>query len=482
MNNRLTENVRSGVAPIFSRKKQRHALFAHPNNPNNSGFDGGPPNQTRTPQQDRSCPIQMPPQNNFTRFEGGGDVMQQQQSHHSTQPQGMANQRFGPMSQMGSNASAAQQKGYGNFSRGNNNFNFNTNPDEHFSNNLGNAASQYGGQGSCMQGGGNAPPQYGGQGSCMQGGSSGPAGVARPHASFGTGRPNNSGPSNMGLQNNGPPSGSYGSSDWDNSANAQTSGSMYNQPGPQTSWNNMPPQRMGWNDFQTQTGPSTTSPPYGHAPYEAGPSGLSYGSGTGQQSWGQANVPGVPVQNTWNNGNSTGNNYAMQNHMPGPGGDIGQQGMPSTQAGSKASASNSFRIKTSSSSSAKRQQPSLHFVPATVEGMLHWSQFRNKVPMTFELIAMMNSAISPSDSSTAKEFVIRDQKTINAIFYEIDRQLPRLVRGQWYRCVGNLENRSGKFRLVSIRTATDAEKSNHAALVNSADKKMRMVAAKSSEM
>ncbi|XP_060558831.1 spermatogenesis-associated protein 22-like [Ruditapes philippinarum] len=79
---------------------------------------------------------------------------------------------------------------------------------------------------------------------------------------------------------------------------------------------------------------------------------------------------------------------------------------------------------------------SLHFLTVDVAEMKHWNKFKDSVQIIFELFGQLDSATTKG-SMECKEFLIRDEKKndVTCVFYEIDRQLPKITRGQWYRYV-----------------------------------------------
>lgn len=115
---------------------------------------------------------------------------------------------------------------------------------------------------------------------------------------------------------------------------------------------------------------------------------------------------------------------------------------------------------------------SLHVISTSIRGMQHWSKYKDRFPMLFEVYGIIDSALLRDKTCTGKEFVLRDeQDSIQCIFYEIDRQLPRLIRGQWHRCVGNFDSRQGQLKCVSVRPVTKGDerqmfKSNAAMVEN----------------
>ncbi|KAL3856452.1 hypothetical protein ACJMK2_011209 [Sinanodonta woodiana] len=99
----------------------------------------------------------------------------------------------------------------------------------------------------------------------------------------------------------------------------------------------------------------------------------------------------------------------------------------------------------------------LHVITATVAGVKKWSKYKEQVPLMFEVFGVVDSALVKDSSGMAKEFLLRDeQESMQCIFYEIDRSIPRLTRGHWHRLLGNFNERCQKFHCVSVR-ATDQE-------------------------
>ncbi|XP_033748542.1 spermatogenesis-associated protein 22-like isoform X2 [Pecten maximus] len=107
----------------------------------------------------------------------------------------------------------------------------------------------------------------------------------------------------------------------------------------------------------------------------------------------------------------------------------------------------------------QKADKSLHLITSTIQGVKHWSKYRDSVNMIFEVFGVVDSAMMQDPSATGKEFLIKDEEdSMACIFYEIDRQLQRLTRGHWHRCVGSMDGRSGKLKCVSVRPASMEEK------------------------
>ncbi|XP_043910262.1 spermatogenesis-associated protein 22 [Protopterus annectens] len=116
---------------------------------------------------------------------------------------------------------------------------------------------------------------------------------------------------------------------------------------------------------------------------------------------------------------------------------------------------------------------SLRILSAAVNGMKHWSQYSCRTPLLFEVIAMLDSAVT-NGAHGAKTFLLRSGKdTVQCIFYETDRDLPRLIRGQIHRCVGSYDKERYLFKCVSVRPASTAEKAVFQRFIAATDAEMR---------
>ncbi|XP_034261243.2 spermatogenesis-associated protein 22 isoform X3 [Pantherophis guttatus] len=123
-------------------------------------------------------------------------------------------------------------------------------------------------------------------------------------------------------------------------------------------------------------------------------------------------------------------------------------------------------------SKAKEKENSLRILSAVIESMKHWSQYSNKTPLLFEVLGVLDSAVTPGQFRS-KTFLLRDGKeTVTCIFYEIDRELPRLIRGRVHRCMGNYDAKHKMFKCVSVRPATAAEQQTFQGFVKAADVEM----------
>ncbi|ESO97882.1 hypothetical protein LOTGIDRAFT_228416 [Lottia gigantea] len=103
---------------------------------------------------------------------------------------------------------------------------------------------------------------------------------------------------------------------------------------------------------------------------------------------------------------------------------------------------------------------SLKIITTDIDGCKKWGQRKGaNMNLLFEVFGMVDSAVLMNQSGTGKEFILKDgMDTIQCLFYEIDRSLPRLTRGQWHRCVGTYEGKTGKMKCVAVRPAGPEER------------------------
>ncbi|XP_004638554.1 spermatogenesis-associated protein 22 [Octodon degus] len=121
----------------------------------------------------------------------------------------------------------------------------------------------------------------------------------------------------------------------------------------------------------------------------------------------------------------------------------------------------------------KEKNNSLRIISAVIESMRYWREHAQKTVLLFEILAILDSAVTPGPYYS-KTFLMRDGKnTLPCVFYEIDRELPRLIRGQVHRCVGNYDPKKNIFRCVSIRPASINEQKTFQAFVKIVDSEMR---------
>uniref|UniRef100_A0A452GRA4 Uncharacterized protein n=1 Tax=Gopherus agassizii TaxID=38772 RepID=A0A452GRA4_9SAUR len=121
----------------------------------------------------------------------------------------------------------------------------------------------------------------------------------------------------------------------------------------------------------------------------------------------------------------------------------------------------------------KENDNSLRIISAVIESMKHWSQYTYKTALLFEVLGTLDSAVTPG-AYGAKSFVLRDGKeSLPCVFYEIDRELPRLIRGRVHRCMGNYDTKRNIFKCVSVRPATVVEQRTFQEFVKISDVEMR---------
>ncbi|XP_014913855.1 spermatogenesis-associated protein 22 isoform X1 [Poecilia latipinna] len=119
---------------------------------------------------------------------------------------------------------------------------------------------------------------------------------------------------------------------------------------------------------------------------------------------------------------------------------------------------------------------SLRILTTVINGMRHWSQFKDKIPYLFEIFATLDSAVTLGLYG-AKSFLLRDGKDVlQCVFYENEQPLPRLIRGQVHRCVGNYDRSRDVLICVSVRAAQPSEQRNALEAVKVSDAEMRALA------
>uniref|UniRef100_A0A8B9M257 Spermatogenesis associated 22 n=1 Tax=Accipiter nisus TaxID=211598 RepID=A0A8B9M257_9AVES len=126
----------------------------------------------------------------------------------------------------------------------------------------------------------------------------------------------------------------------------------------------------------------------------------------------------------------------------------------------------------SSQLKSKEKKNSLRIISAVIESMRHWSQYTYKTALLFEVLGTLDSAVTPG-AYGAKNFLLRDGKeSLPCVFYEIDRELPRLIRGRVHRCMGNYDAKRNIFKCVSVRPATIQEQNTFQEFVKISDVEM----------
>ncbi|XP_004412185.1 PREDICTED: spermatogenesis-associated protein 22 isoform X3 [Odobenus rosmarus divergens] len=121
----------------------------------------------------------------------------------------------------------------------------------------------------------------------------------------------------------------------------------------------------------------------------------------------------------------------------------------------------------------KEKDNSLRIISTVIESMKYWREHAQKTVLLFEILAVLDSAVTPGPYYS-KTFLMRDGKnTLPCVFYEIDRELPRLIRGRVHRCVGNYDQKKNIFKCVSVRPASVSEQKTFQAFVKIVDAEMR---------
>ncbi|XP_069001723.1 spermatogenesis-associated protein 22 [Embiotoca jacksoni] len=125
---------------------------------------------------------------------------------------------------------------------------------------------------------------------------------------------------------------------------------------------------------------------------------------------------------------------------------------------------------------------SLRILTAVIDGMRHWSQFKDKVLHLFEIFATLDSAVTVGRYG-AKSFLMRDGKeVVQCVFYENEQALPRLIRGQVHRCVGNYDRSRDVLVCMSVRPGLPSELRNAQEAVKACDAEMRVLVKSLSEV
>ncbi|XP_043995648.1 spermatogenesis-associated protein 22 isoform X1 [Gambusia affinis] len=121
----------------------------------------------------------------------------------------------------------------------------------------------------------------------------------------------------------------------------------------------------------------------------------------------------------------------------------------------------------------KPMENSLRILTTVINGMRHWSQFKDKIPYLFEIFGTLDSAVTLGRYG-AKSFLLRDGKDVlQCVFYENEQLLPRLIRGQVHRCVGNYDRSRDVLICVSVRAGQPSEQRNALEAVKVSDAEMR---------
>nr|XP_054767864.1 spermatogenesis-associated protein 22-like isoform X2 [Lytechinus pictus] len=118
---------------------------------------------------------------------------------------------------------------------------------------------------------------------------------------------------------------------------------------------------------------------------------------------------------------------------------------------------------------------SMKMLTVSIEELRYWTSSRDiQGLLFFELFGILNSAVCSNETGLAKKFTLKDgNHTLLCIFYETDRPLGSLTRGQCLRSVGNILPKEGIFRCVSVRPATLPEQKIMRSAVAACDRGVR---------
>ncbi|XP_026228428.1 spermatogenesis-associated protein 22 isoform X2 [Anabas testudineus] len=102
--------------------------------------------------------------------------------------------------------------------------------------------------------------------------------------------------------------------------------------------------------------------------------------------------------------------------------------------------------------------------------------------LTSVIDATLDSAVTLGHHG-AKNFLMRDGKeVVQCVFYENEQELPRLIRGQVHRCVGNYDRNRDVLVCVSVRSSLPSELRNAQEAVKACDAEMRALVKSFSEV
>ncbi|XP_052219286.1 spermatogenesis-associated protein 22-like isoform X2 [Dreissena polymorpha] len=123
------------------------------------------------------------------------------------------------------------------------------------------------------------------------------------------------------------------------------------------------------------------------------------------------------------------------------------------------------QMKSSNNTSSCDLEKSTHFITCDVKDVQRWASLKDKLPVLLETCGYLNSNISRA-AGDCKEFMIRDEKNtmMKCVFYEIDRDFPKVTRGQCYRLVGTYDIDKQHFMCLSLRAASENERKMAATL------------------
>ncbi|BFZ19116.1 hypothetical protein BsWGS_22155 [Bradybaena similaris] len=103
---------------------------------------------------------------------------------------------------------------------------------------------------------------------------------------------------------------------------------------------------------------------------------------------------------------------------------------------------------------------SMRIWTSTIAMMKSWAAPRDRVGLVlFEIFGVIDSAVVRDHTGSGKEFLLRDDTAnVTCVFYEIDRDIPRLIRGQVCRVMGRALDKQNRLHVVSVRAALVEER------------------------
>ncbi|CAI7995924.1 Spermatogenesis-associated protein 22 [Geodia barretti] len=119
---------------------------------------------------------------------------------------------------------------------------------------------------------------------------------------------------------------------------------------------------------------------------------------------------------------------------------------------------------------------------ATARGLGHWSKFKAQIPMLFEIIGTLDSAVVAGPLGSREFSVQAGDGALRCLYWEIDTTLPHLVRGKPIRVVGGWDEKQEWLKCHSVREATQDEVQTAGDMVTLCDAAMRETLATTPEM
>ncbi|KAJ8042809.1 Spermatogenesis-associated protein 22 [Holothuria leucospilota] len=123
----------------------------------------------------------------------------------------------------------------------------------------------------------------------------------------------------------------------------------------------------------------------------------------------------------------------------------------------------------------KQNEKSMKVLTVGIEGVRKWSQIlAGDGMLMFEVFARKNSIVSSNEGNNAKLFTLQDgNHTLRCIFYETDRSLPQVQKGQMVRCLGSFQVTQNIFHCVAIRIVSPTEQRWMKVQISACDKALR---------